>query len=318
MATQQRNLHLHITTRVKSGGNTLLVERLLPVNAWHAGLTPEEERRESVVARRRFEQLRSLIESHKKWNTWRKRGRAEFTWMLERARQEGHQWAVLSLNQARDDEVRRRAAWQFNAILDAIYERVYPLFKEGQLTPIRPTCSFIGPRAKSLRTLARAVLEKVAAPLDEWHQASALSILLCPHLAPILVSPGFWLERPADGQSDLERQHAAFVGAPMTTELAGVKAKRDLRREIGFQAPRPSVGPPRGARYRPSSARAFLVRYLTEKRGQGLIAKQIARDAEARRLYAATNQNNPTRELTESAVRYALRSARQKNGGRAD
>ena len=315
MTIQQRNLHLHITTRVKSGGNTLLIERLEPVNAWHAGLTPEEQRRESVVSRRRFEQLRSLIESHKKWNAWRKRGRAEFTWMLGRAHKEGHQWLALLLYQATDEEVRRRAAWQFNAILDATFERGYPLFKEGRLTPVRPMCSFIGPRAKRLRSFARAVLEKVGAPLDEWHLASALSILLCPQLAPILVSPGFWLERRADGQSDLERQHAAFVGAPNSTERAGVKAKQDLRRHLGFQPPRPAPGPTRGAKYAPSPARVAFTDYVVARQQRGLIAKQIAADGEAQRLYRELHTDS-ARELSVSAVRYALRRSNGRGGRR--
>jgi len=233
--------------------------------------------------------------------------------MLERAHQEGHQWMALLLNQFPNDELRRRAAWQFNAILDATFERGYPLFKEGRLTPVRPTCSFIGPRAKSLRTFARAVLKKVAAPLDEWHQASALSILLCPHLAPILVSPGFWLERPADGQSDLERQHAAFVGAPNSTERAGVKAKRDLRRHLGFQPPRPTPGPTRGAKYAPSQARVAFTNYVVARQQRGLIAKQIVADGEAQRLYREFHGDS-ARELTEAAVRYALRRSAGQDG----
>lgn len=316
MVNGQRNLHLHVTTRIRLGSDTVFVETLQPVDAWHAGLTPKEERRESVVSRRRFEQLRSLIESHKKWNAWRKRGESEFAWMRHRAYQEGHQWRFLLFNKGPTPELQRRAAWQFNAILDVIFGRAYPLIKDERLTPIRPVCPFIGPRASSLRRFARSVLKALGEPLDEWHQAAALSILLCPHLATILIAPGFWLARPGPNQTDLERQHAAFVGAPTSTERAGVKAKRDLRRRLGFQAPRVTPGPSRGAKYTFSGERRAFTTYVLARKRKGLIAKQIVLDREAQRLYQAAHKNDSTRDLSESVVRYALRQAEREDRAR--
>jgi hypothetical protein len=311
-----RQILLSVTSAVEHDGGVILVEQAVPARAWDAGLTIKERLSQMEVATREFARLSAALQGDPRWSFWRVSGRAEYRWLLERCIEHGGEWLTLVAATAPVSGMRERAANMFRTVIDTVYARAYPVLLHGVFTPAAPVCPFVEPRAHAWRVLARSVLTHASQPLDEWHQAATLGLLLNPDLAAIRVALGFWLGPPADGQTDLERQAGAMVGAPDTTERAAIKAKRDARREQGYKAPRRAPGTKPGSVRRAGQHRHMLEAYFLERSGLGLQPKQIAADANALALYRAWRGDRDAR-LSAAIVRRWLGRLRRSGSASA-
>ncbi len=303
----RRRVLVPLVHSVDHDGGTLFVEQIVPAEAWDAGLTAEQRARDLAAARREFERLTLVLQGHSKWPRWRERGADEFRWLAEQCLRHKGEWLTLLAYQAPVPSVQRRGAGAFQAVLDTIYRRAYPVYLEGEFVQVAPRCLFVEPRANAWRRLALSVLRACGEPRDEWHQAACLALILCPELAKSAVQHGFWLAPPEPGQTDLERQAATMVGAPDTTERAAVRAKRDARRALGYVPPRARTGPKPGSRRPVSRARAEFVQYVVSLRKRGASLEAIAEEAQACALYR-NSRRDPLAELNKRVIGRALRA----------
>jgi len=311
-----RQMFLSITSAIEHDGGVILVEQAVPARAWDAGLTTKERLSQMEVATREFARLAAALQGDPRWSAWRASGRTEYRWLLERCIEHGGEWLTLVAATAPVSGMRERAANTFRTVIDTVYARAYPVLLHGVFTPAAPVCPFVEPRAHAWRALARSVLTHASQPLDEWHQAATLGLLLNRDLAAISVTLGFWLGPPAEGQTDLERQAGTMVGAPDTTERAAIKAKHDAQREQNFKAPRRAPGPKLGSVHRADTDRRALEAYLVERVGRGVKPKEIAADAQAQELYQ-TWRGGRHADLSAAIVRRWLSRLRRSGSASA-
>jgi hypothetical protein len=299
-----KRLHLHVTYQHRAGNTIILKHEVVSVEAWNAGLTEAEDRSEAVSSRRAFGQLESKLRSHGDFERWQSWGGREFAWILDQSETLGSLGSTLKQYASPETEDRAKAACEFKAIIDGIFQRRRLLVVNGRVVPVQAFVAFTRPRAERYRAYSRSVLRAVGQPLDDWRQATVLSILFCPGLAPDVIAPGWWLEKKKPGQTDMERQHGTLVGATKGTEIRARKAKRAWQEQNGYQ-PETLSGPARGTRYGRTQKRQGFVDHVCQMSKSGMLPRQIASQATACARYR--EWKGAAAELSISAVQRALR-----------
>jgi hypothetical protein len=203
----------------------------------------------------------------------------------------------------------------FRGIIDVTYRRTHPVFSEDRVNRVQPNPQLqtaVMTYAPTLRALALRLLAESGQPLDEWHQATALSCLMFPRFVLATVSFMFWHPPPPAGQTDRERQYASAVGATDKTERLALKSKRDLQSRAGVVFRRAKPGPKPGSHRAIPSAQIGFERYLTARASQGVSPAIMTADAELQRLYRVW-KGDVTAGAGEQVVRYHLRRVNAKS-----
>jgi hypothetical protein len=311
-SSHPRTVRLTVHRTLEHEGESLGVEQTIDAQAWDDGLTDPQRKALSVVAHQEAERLFSNFQGFSDWPARQAEGAAEFRWLLEECLRMGGNKLALLAHTAPVPAVREKAAVVFRSVIDRVFRRAYPVQPAGRLVPVVPDddgYGFIESRAEKWRAMAVRILTECGEPVDDWHQAIALSLLLCPALALQALVPPIWFPPPPIGQTDLEREGAAMVGAPDTAERAAVKAKRHLRKALGYERPSRRPGSKPGTRRPPSSERLEFEEYVRRRADERVSAAMIAEDSEAQRLYRVCRRNRDA-SLREQTVRRVLRSPR--------
>jgi hypothetical protein len=280
------------------------------VRPWQGGLSAAALKREADVATREGIRVYRLLKAHPDWPAWRRDGQIAFAVIMAKAVEFGGDATRLLSCRASDANELATGRNAFRELIDAVFGIQYPMLAPGGEVVFMhagPRIRLMGSQvSQQWRSSARSILRELGLPLDIWHQRMALALIVGPPSVGITAAAmPTWIEPPGEGETDLERQYGAFVGAPAVTERAGVKAKQALRRLLGFQPPRQRPGRKPGTVTGITPDYQKLDRCLHRLSEQNISAEFISENAEAQALYRKARRE-PTAVLTPRIVRRRL------------